>query len=219
VIGVINYQTGNAQSVLFALHHLAVDARLVATPEEAQEVDRFILPGVGAADVTMRSLRERGWLEHLEQRVRAQGAPFLGVCVGLQVLFEHSREGDADCLGWLPGEVVEFGRGELRVPHMGWNAVRRASAHPFAQALPAAANFYFVNSYHAVPADPCDVAGTTEYGPEFASVVARGNVMATQFHIEKSGPVGLALLARFAGLTAAELATGEPRAAQEVAAC
>jgi glutamine amidotransferase len=205
VIGVINYQTGNAQSVLFALHHLGLEARLVATPEEAQDVDRFILPGVGAADVTMASLRERGWTEHLQERVRGEGAPFLGVCVGLQVLFEHSREGDADCLGWLPGEVVEFRRGELRVPHMGWNAVRRTSSHPFATALPAAAHFYFVNSYHALPADEADVAGVTEYGAEFASVVARGNVMATQFHIEKSGPVGLALLSRFAELGADEL--------------
>jgi glutamine amidotransferase len=218
VIGVINYQTGNAQSVLFALHHLGVDARLVATPDEAPDVDRLILPGVGAADVTMASLRERGWVEHLEQRVRGEGLPFLGVCVGLQVLFEHSREGDADCLGWLPGEVVEFRRDELRVPHMGWNAVRRTSSHPFAQALPASANFYFVNSYHAVPADAADVAGVTEYGPDFASVVARGNVMATQFHIEKSGPVGLALLARFAGLGAAELGASRP-SAQEVGAC
>jgi glutamine amidotransferase len=213
VIGVITYQTGNAQSVLFALQHLGLEARLVATPEEAQGVDRFILPGVGAADVTMASLAERGWTEHLQERVRADGVPFLGVCVGLQVLFEHSREGDADCLGWLPGEVVEFRRGELRVPHMGWNAVRRTSAHPFAQALPPAAHFYFVNSYHAVPADQADVAGVTEYGPQFASVVARGNVMATQFHIEKSGPVGLALLSRFAELGADELR------AQPVPAC
>ena len=215
----ITYQTGNAQSVLFALHHLGLEARLVATPEEAQGVDRFVLPGVGAADVTMASLRDRGWVEHLQDRVRGEGVPFLGVCVGLQVLFEHSLEGDVDCLGWLPGEVVEFPRGELRVPHMGWNAVRRTSAHPFATALPPAAHFYFVNSYHAVPGDDADVAGVTEYGPEFASVVARGNVMATQFHIEKSGPVGLALLARFAGLTAAELPAGDARAAQEVPAC
>jgi glutamine amidotransferase len=213
VIGVINYQTGNAQSVLFALHHLGLEARLVATPDEAEGVDRFVLPGVGAADVTMASLRERGWVEHLEQRVRAEGAPFLGVCVGLQVLFEHSREGDADCLGWLPGEVVEFRRGELRVPHMGWNAVRPTSAHPFAVALPPAAHFYFVNSYHAMPADSADVAGVTEYGPEFASVVARDNVMATQFHVEKSGPVGLALLSRFAELGSDELT------AQPVPAC
>jgi glutamine amidotransferase len=218
VIGVINYQTGNAQSVLFALQHLGLEARLVATPEEAQGVDRFVLPGVGAADVTMASLRERGWVEHLQERVRGEGVPFLGVCVGLQVLFEHSREGDAGCLGWLPGEVVEFRRGELRVPHMGWNAVRRASAHPFVAALPPAAHFYFVNSYHAVPADEADVAGVTEYGPEFASVVARGNVMATQFHIEKSGPVGLALLSRFAELRPEELGAGELRP-QAVPAC
>ena len=213
MIGVINYQTGNAQSVLFALHHLGLEARLVATPEEAEGVDRFILPGVGAADVTMASLRERGWVEHLQVRVRGEGMPFLGVCVGLQVLFEHSREGDADCLGWLPGEVVEFGRGELRVPHMGWNAVRPRSDHPFARSLPPAAHFYFVNSYHAVPARAADVGAVTEYGAEFASVVARGTVMATQFHIEKSGPVGLALLSRFAELSAGELR------AQAVPAC
>jgi len=211
VIGVINYQTGNAQSVLFALHHLGLEARLVATPEEAAGVDRFVLPGVGAADVTMASLRERGWVEHLDRRVHGDAVPFLGVCVGLQVLFEHSAEGDVRCLGWLPGEVVEF-RGEgLRVPHMGWNAVRPRSQHPFARAMRPDANVYFVNSFHAVPAQESDVAGVTEYGVEFASVVARGNVMATQFHIEKSGPVGLRLLEAFAQL--------QPRELEQVPAC
>lgn len=218
MIGVITYQTGNAQSVLFALHHLGLDARLVATPDEASDVDRMILPGVGAADVTMRSLHERGWVEHLERRVRGEGLPFLGVCVGLQVLFDHSTEGDVDCLGWLPGDVVRFDRTSagpaLRVPHMGWNAVRptvAGSSHPFARALPEAAHFYFVNSFHAVPAQESDVAGVTEYGVEFASVVARGNVMATQFHVEKSGPVGLALLAAFAQL--------QPHHLEQVPAC
>jgi imidazole glycerol-phosphate synthase subunit HisH len=209
VIGVLNYQTGNAQSVLFALHHLGLEARLVATPDEADGaggVDRFILPGVGAADVTMASLRERGWVEYLDRRIRGEGVPFLGVCVGLQVLFEHSTEGDVDCLGWLPGTVVRFRDEGPRVPHMGWNTVRPCSDHPFARALPEAANFYFVNSFHAVPAQESDVAGLTEYGVEFASVVARGNVMATQFHIEKSGPVGLGLLAAFAQLRPRELA-------------
>src|SRR5918912_2285820 len=207
MIGVINYRTGNAQSVLFALHHLGLEARLVATPEEANSgegVDRYILLGVGAADVTMASLAERGWVEHLGERVREQGVPFLGVCVGLQVLFEHSSEGDATCLGWLPGEVVQFRRDRLRVPHMGWNAVRPRSDHPFVRDMPAHANFYFVNSYYALPASDADVAGVTEYGVEFASVVARDNVMATQFHIEKSGPAGLALLSRFAQLRALE---------------
>jgi glutamine amidotransferase len=211
VIGVINYQTGNAQSVLFALHHLGLEARLVAAPEEAADVDRFILPGVGAADVTMASLRERGWVEHLDRRVRGEGVPFLGVCVGLQVLFEHSVEGDVPCLGWLPGTVVRFEGEALRVPHMGWNVVRPRSAHPFARALPDAANFYFVNSFHAVPAQEADVAGVTDYGVDFASVVARGNVMATQFHIEKSGPVGLGLLGAFAQL--------QPRELEQVPAC
>jgi glutamine amidotransferase len=211
VIGVINYQTGNAQSVLFALHHLGLEARLVAAPEEAADVDRFILPGVGAADVTMASLRERGWVEHLDRRVRGEGVPFLGVCVGLQVLFEHSVEGDVPCLGWLPGTVVRFEGEGLRVPHMGWNVVRPRSAHPFAHALPDAANFYFVNSFHAVPAQEADVAGVTDYGVDFASVVARGNVMATQFHIEKSGPVGLGLLGAFAQL--------QPRELEQVPAC
>ncbi len=216
MIGVINYQTGNAQSVLFALHHLGLDARLVSSPQECEGVERYILPGVGAADVTMASLAERGWVEHLDERVRGEGVPFLGVCVGLQVLFEHSDEGDVRGLGWIPGDVVEFGRGRLRVPHMGWNAVRPVSDHPFTRGLPATgANVYFVNSYYAVPRVTTDVAGVTEYGTEFAAMVARGNVMATQFHIEKSGPVGLALLARFAELPADELR--EPR--QAVPAC
>jgi imidazole glycerol-phosphate synthase subunit HisH len=212
VIGVINYQTGNAQSVLFALHHLGLEARLVAAPDECVDVDRYVLPGVGAADVTMASLAERGWVEHLGARVHEGGVPFLGVCVGLQVLFEHSHEGDTACLGWLPGEVVEFRRGRVRVPHMGWNAVRPRSDHPFVRGMPGSANFYFVNSYYAVPADDADVAAVTEYGVEFASIVARGNVMATQFHIEKSGPAGLALLWRFAQLQPSELA-------REVGAC
>lgn len=209
MIGVINYQTGNAQSVLFALHHLGLDARLVATPGEADSgevVDRYILPGVGAADVTMASLSERGWVEHLADRVREQGLPFLGVCVGLQVLFEHSAESDTRCLGWLPGEVVQFRRDRVRVPHMGWNAVTPRSDHPFVRELPEGAHFYFVNSYYALPVNESDVAGVTEYGVEFASIVARDNVMATQFHIEKSGPAGLALLTRFAQLQPSELA-------------
>ncbi len=211
---VLDYGFGNVRSAVRALQRAGAQVELTADRSRASECDGLVVPGVGAFASCVAGIRAVRGHEVIGRRL-AGGRPVLGICVGLQVLFEHSAEGDADCLGWLPGEVVEFRRGELRVPHMGWNAVRRSSAHPFAQALPPAANFYFVNSYHAVPADEADVAGVTEYGPEFASVVARGNVMATQFHIEKSGPVGLALLARFAGLEATQLRA----AAQEVPAC
>lgn len=205
MIGVINYQTGNSQSVIYALEGLGIPCRLVSTPQDCDGVDRYVLPGVGSAGVTMRSLDERGWVAHLAGQVLHEGVPFLGICVGLQVLFQFSAEGGTDCLGWLPGKVEEFDRGSVRVPHIGWNAVRPQSEHPFTRALPRRGHFYFVNSFYAVPENPGDVAGMTEYGVSFAAVVARGNIMATQFHTEKSGPVGLKLLAHFASLDKEEL--------------
>ncbi len=206
MIGIIAYRTGNARSVQYALSRLGQRSRLLERPEQAGDIERFVLPGVGSAGVTMASLRAAGWPEFLQRRVRGDGAPFLGVCVGLQVLFEHSEEEDAGCLGWLPGQVVAFRPDRVRVPQMGWNEVRRRGTHPFTADLPSPAHFYFVNSYYAVPDRPQDVAGVTGYGLEFASVVARGNVMATQFHVEKSGPLGLALLGRFATMPVAALA-------------
>jgi glutamine amidotransferase len=205
VIGVINYRTGNSQSVVFALSHLGIPNRLVSAPDECAGVERFVLPGVGAAGVTMASLRERGWDAYLTERVVREETPFLGICVGLQVLFEWSDEHDTECLGWLPGRVRELDRGRVRVPHMGWNRVEPASQHPFVAGLTSPSHFYFVNSYYATPTHSGDVAGTTEYDVTFASIVARGNIMATQFHTEKSGPLGLRLLARFAELTKDDL--------------
>jgi glutamine amidotransferase len=199
VIGVIDYQTGNSRSVTYALGHLGHDCRLVARPGEAEGVDRYVLPGVGSAEVTMKSLAELGWIDHLQDRVVGQRRPFLGICVGLQVLFERSDEGGVDCLGWLPGRVREFDRAAGRVPHMGWNEVVPTSAHPFVAGLEGG-HFYFVNSFYAVPARPEDSAASTEYGVRFTSIAARGNIMGTQFHTEKSGPLGLQLLHRFATL-------------------
>jgi imidazole glycerol-phosphate synthase subunit HisH len=200
VIGVIDYQTGNSQSVVYALDHLGLPSRLVSTPADAADTDRLILPGVGSAGVTMRSLRSAGWVDFLNDRVLGERALFLGICVGMQVLFEHSEEEDAECLGWLPGRVQSFTPHGVRVPQIGWNKTKVVSSHPLVANLPADQYFYFVNSYYSVPSRPEDVAGTTEYGVEFASMVARDNVMATQFHTEKSGPVGLRLLHDFATL-------------------
>jgi imidazole glycerol-phosphate synthase subunit HisH len=197
VIGVIDYRAGNAPSVGFALDHLGLDHRLVDSPDGLRAADRLVLPGVGAARATLASLYEADLVDVLSERVIDGGVPFLGICIGLQVLFEHSDEGDVDGLGWVPGVVRRFA-GSVRVPQIGWNTVTTTRAHPVTDGLPDPAYCYFVNSYYCEPADPDDVLGVTEYGTSFCSVVARRNLVATQFHAEKSGPVGLGLLERFA---------------------
>ena len=199
MIGIIAYRTGNATSVKRALDHLGLPSRLVTAPAEAADVDRFVLPGVGAAGVTMASLREHGWVEHLRERVLDDGTPFLGVCVGVQVLFEHSEEGDTTCLGWLDGRVKTFDRSTVRVPQIGWNEVEFQGSHTWI-ADRGPDHYYFVNSFRVADASPKVVAGTTEYGGQFVSVVASGPVLGTQFHIEKSGRAGLDLLGAFARL-------------------
>lgn len=205
VVGVIDYRTGNSQSVVYALNHLGVPNRLLTSPADLDGIDRIILPGVGSAGTTMDYLADAGWPDVLHEHVVDGGTPFLGICVGLQVLFETSEEQDATCLGWIPGTVRAFEGEQVRVPQIGWNQVHRASGHPFLAELPADGHFYFVNSYYAVPAGEEDTAATTEHGVTFTSAVARGNIMATQFHAEKSGPLGLGLLERFAKTPQEEL--------------
>ena len=197
MIDVIDYRAGNAPSVIYALERLGLPCELVAKPEEIAASERLVLPGVGAAAATLASLRESDLLDPLTERVQRDRVPFLGICIGLQVLFEHSEEGDTACLGWLPGRIRRFADG-LRVPQIGWNEVRITRSHPVTAGLPDRGHFYFVNSFYAVPADPAHVLGRTQYGVEFASVVGRDNVVATQFHAEKSGALGLRLLADFA---------------------
>ncbi|MFH8802709.1 imidazole glycerol phosphate synthase subunit HisH [Streptomyces sp. NPDC017936] len=205
VVGVIDYQTGNSQSVQYALNFLGVPNRLMKTPDDLTGVDRVILPGVGSAGTTMDYLNSAGWPSALYPKVVEGNMPFLGICVGLQVLFETSAEQNAKCLGWLPGTVRAFDPGTVRVPQMGWNQVHRTSDHPFVAELPDEGYFYFVNSYYAEAANAPDVAATTDYGVKFVSAVAKGNIMATQFHTEKSGPLGLDLLERFTKLPQEEL--------------
>jgi glutamine amidotransferase len=196
MIGVIDYRAGNAPSVMYALARLGLDARLVADPAGLDGVDRVILPGVGAARATLASLSESGLLEPMRTRVLDDRTPFLGICIGLQVLFDHSEEGSVDGLGWIPGQVRRFPDTD-RVPQIGWNAVRFTRDHPVTVDLPYPTHCYFVNSYYAVPADAEDVLGVTDYGLVFCSVVARDNLIATQFHAEKSGELGLRILRNF----------------------
>ena len=197
MIGVIDYAAGNAPSVGFALERLGLDHRLVSKPDELDAADRLILPGVGAARATIDSLASSGLVEPLARRVRDERSPFLGICIGLQVLFEHSEEGDVAGLGWLAGTVRRFGD-DQRVPQIGWNSVKLRREHPVTESFPTGGHCYFVNSYYAAPADPADVLGETAYGVEFCSIAARDNIVATQFHAEKSGELGLSLLTAFA---------------------
>jgi glutamine amidotransferase len=196
MIAVVDYRAGNAPSVLYALEHLGLRARLVARADELATAERIILPGVGAARATIDSLVEQDLVGALTDRVRGDGVPFLGICIGLQVLFDHSEEGDTDCLGWVPGQVQRF-PDSGRVPQIGWNRVRFTRPHPLTLDAREGGHFYFVNSYYCTPDDPADALGVTDYTVEFCSVVARGNVVATQFHAEKSGPLGLSLLRAF----------------------
>jgi glutamine amidotransferase len=195
MIGVVDYRAGNAPSVMYALERLGIAARLVTRPAELDTVERIILPGVGAARATLDSHAESGLVDPLSQRVTA-GVPFLGICIGLQILFERSEEGATEGLGWLPGVVRRFPATQ-RVPQIGWNGVTFRRPHPLVTGLPDPAHCYFVNSYFAVPARADDVLGVTEYGVEFASVVAHGNIAATQFHAEKSAVLGLRILTNF----------------------
>lgn len=200
MIGIVDYRAGNAPSVGYALERLGIEHRLVATPPQLVGCDRLILPGVGAARATLDSLGDSGLVESLSERVRDDGVPFLGICIGLQVLFEHSEEGDVACLGWVPGSVRRF-TDDQRVPQIGWNSVHLRRTHPVTATFPEGGHAYFVNSYYASPADPDHVLGETAYGVEFCSIVAYANIVATQFHAEKSGELGLRILAGFAEWT------------------
>lgn len=194
MIAVIDYDAGNAPSVIAALDYLGEKAELVSSAGPLGDASAIILPGVGSAGATMASLDQLGLIEPLLARMQA-GTPFLGICVGLQILFEHSEEEDARCLGWFPGKVRRFSN-DLRVPQIGWNAVTRTRPHPLLEGLEDENYFYFVNSYYAPPSSEL-VLGRATYGVPFAAMVSRDNVHATQFHAEKSGPLGLKILRNF----------------------
>ncbi|HLU93666.1 MAG TPA: imidazole glycerol phosphate synthase subunit HisH [Membranihabitans sp.] len=193
-IAVIDYNAGNIQSVLFALERLDVRPILTRDPEILSRAEKIIFPGVGEASTTMNYLRKH----HLDEVIRAFDRPFLGICLGLQLMCRHSQEGDVDCLNVFDIPVVRFPeRKGMKVPHMGWNSVS-FSDHPLLHNIDQDSYFYFVHSYYAAVSD--STIGTTHYGLSFTSVLARDNYMASQFHPEKSGPVGQILLQNFINL-------------------
>jgi glutamine amidotransferase len=201
IITIVDYKAGNLASVARALEHLGHRWEITDEPERVRCADRVILPGVGAAGATMENLNRLGLADVLRSDVAAAGKPFLGICIGIQVLLDYSDEDDAPCLGIIPGRVVRYpssldGR-VLKVPQIGWNRVRQVRRHPLFDGVPDETHFYFVNSYYPVPDDQAVVIGSSTHGVLFTAAIARGNVVATQFHLEKSGSAGLRLLHNF----------------------
>lgn len=201
MIAIVDYRAGNLVSVQLALSYLGVPSVITRDPEVVAKADRVIFPGVGAAGAAMRHLTELRLAEPLRQAV-ADRKPFLGICLGTQVILAHSAEdGGVDCLGILPGDVRRFQSADplCKIPEMGWNTVEIRRRHPLLEGIEDATEFYFVHSYYPAPADDALIIGTTGYaGVQFASVVGRDNLAAVQFHPERSGRYGLQLLQNFA---------------------
>lgn len=203
MIAIIDYKAGNLRSVERALKKLGFDCRITLDREEILAADRVIFPGVGAAGKAMADLRQLG-LDGVLKQVFENGNPFLGICIGAQIILDKSEEDHVHCLGLIPGEVKAFpvslmsGDNErLKIPHMGWNGLRPIKRHPVLSGIEPEDEFYFVHSYYLMPASETDVIGTTEYGIRFPSVIGNRNLIAMQFHLEKSGAPGLKILKNF----------------------
>ena len=210
MIVVIDYGMGNLRSVSKAVESLGAEVRVSSDPADVATAGKLILPGVGAFPAAMRELTTRKLIDPLKASL-AKGTPYLGICLGLQLLFDESEEGEgAKGFGVLPGRVRRFafnGSRQLKIPHMGWNQIRpRSTVHgpqngcPLMKGIPNESFVYFVHSYYADPTDPSVVAMESEYGVRFAAMLWRRNMFATQFHPEKSQAVGLQLLKNFVRL-------------------
>jgi glutamine amidotransferase len=196
MITIIDYGAGNLRSVVNAISKLGYQAKLTSSPQEVLHARAIILPGVGAAADTVANLQTLGLVSAIQHFI-AEDRPFFGVCIGLQVLFSATEEGGwHECLNIIPGVVRRLPPG-LKIPHMGWNQVKQRISHPIFNGIPDEAYFYFVHSYYVVPDDRSLVIGETEYGIPLCSVIARGNLIATQFHPEKSGEAGLRIYDNF----------------------
>ena len=197
VTAVVDYGAGNLHSIRRGLERQGLEVRVIDSPGALDDADALVVPGDGAFGPAMARLRAQGFLDRIRSFVDS-GRPFLGVCLGMQLLFEESDEdGRHEGLGLLPGRVMRL-PGTVKVPHMGWNTLNLLRPSPLLDGCRTGQYVYFIHSYHAVPADPTLIVAATEYGGPVAAVVGRGNVWATQFHPEKSGSVGARMLADFA---------------------
>lgn len=203
MISILDYGMGNLRSVQKAFEHQGVDATIITTPREVEGADKLILPGVGAFRDAMTTLHEKKLVDAIHDHVRSC-RPLLGICLGMQLLFDIGYEdGRFPGLGLVGGSCIRFDVDQamhLKVPHMGWNQLDVQKNCPLFKALPADASVYFVHSYHVVPTDPAVIATTTDYGRPFVSSIAKGNIYAVQFHPEKSQSVGLQILSNFAAM-------------------
>jgi len=196
VIAIIDYGAGNLRSVANAITKLGYHPTVTSDPGEVLDADAVILPGVGAAADTMSSLGKLDMTDAIRQLIK-QDRPFFVICIGLQILLSRTEEGGGhECLGVIPGRVKRLPQG-LKIPHIGWNQVHQRFTHPVFQGIPDEANFYFVHSFYVEPEDMSVVAGTTSYGVSMCSMVIKDNLIATQFHPEKSGEDGLKMYANF----------------------
>lgn len=200
MVTIVDYDAGNLRSVQRACQHVGIDAEISSDPEAIIKADKVIFPGVGSAVTAVDTLITRGLDKALKEFYQT-GKPLLGICLGLQIALDYTEEGDKDCLGLVQGtcEKFDFADGSIKVPHIGWNAVEVLQSHPMLKNIESGDEFYFVHSYFAHLENSSEVYGVTEYGDrKFASIVAKDNFFSTQFHLEKSGEIGLKLLAEFA---------------------
>jgi len=200
VITIIDYNAGNIRSVLRACKEVGADAKTTSDPKAVAKASKIIFPGVGAATSAMEYLKKTGLDVALKDAFEA-GVPILGICLGAQIVLESSEEGPMKCLGLVAGKTVRFKLKDktLKIPHMGWNEVKVVKHHPLLDSIKAGDEFYFVHSFYPRPAENENIYAVTDYGGNFCCALGYKNLFATQFHPEKSGRLGLALLERFRG--------------------